>query len=108
MKDDENQTVFTNYGEESFIIKLDGYAIIPLIEYKKLTKPSFLSIVYKTVISILKYILGIVFFLGLMVIVQLNVPHRQISLSYNESILFVVIGIVFLAILLKLYSIREQ
>ena len=35
-KKNEKNFLFTNYGGEKFIVKLDGYAIIPLEEYNKL------------------------------------------------------------------------
>ena len=44
LKDNEKDSLFTSYGDERFIVKLDGYAIIPMEEYTKLNRPlSFLS-----------------------------------------------------------------
>ena len=39
LKDNEKDSLFTSYGDERFIVKLDGYAIIPIEKYTKLNRP---------------------------------------------------------------------
>lgn len=39
LKENEQNSLFTNYGDETFIVKLDGYALIPMEKYRKLNRP---------------------------------------------------------------------
>ena len=44
LKDNEKDSLFTIYDDERFIVKLDGYAIIPIEKYTELKSPfNFLS-----------------------------------------------------------------
>jgi hypothetical protein len=55
----------------------------------------------KYLISLLKYIAGVVVIIAIFTLLQLMLPQGEIELTYNQAIAFVVIGIIAIAIALK-------
>lgn len=53
--------------------------------------------------SLVKYLLGLIIFIGLFTGLQLILPQGQIELSTNEAIVFVIIGVIIMAVALKLH-----